>query len=492
MREEILRMDRVTYMEQGVTELNHFCLSLYAGDIMGLIPINDTGLGKLFKLMTQNLSIHYGYIYYRGRMVNQWKQSDGSYNRIGVVQTQSGLADDLTVADNVFVMRHGFRKRFIQRKVLERQLAPFLEEIDVHLSADAVAGELSPYHRLVTEIVKAVVADCRLIVLVEPGTVIGDERLNRLHEIIRHYAAKGFSFLYVSRHFEEAAQICDHAAFMLNGQIAKVLPTAQTTRQMLDCFGTEKYSRLVKNGRNKAPSPGLTPAMALKGLRFGHIRGLDMTVASGECVVVQDMNNRIYDDLVSILTGSRRPAAGQVLVNGKPVDRKSQRDIAIVQKMAADSMVFADMSYMDNLCFAMDHLVPSVWRRRGTREGIRRECAEQLGQEVFDMPVEQLSRKQRYELVYTRILLQHPKVAVCIQPFMHADVEHRMHIWTLMERLMDKDVAVVILAVNLADSLAFADRLIRIGEGQVVAQYRREEFGSLPRHTPWHGLWSGE
>lgn len=492
MREEILRMDRVTYVEQGVTELNHFCLSLYAGDIMGLIPINDTGLGKLFKLMTQNLSIHYGYIYYRGRMVNQWKQSDGSYNRIGVVQTQSGLADDLTVADNVFVMRHGFRKRFIQRKVLERQLAPFLEEIDVHLSADAVAGELSPYHRLVTEIVKAVVADCRLIVLVEPGTVIGDERLNRLHEIIRHYAAKGFSFLYVSRHFEEAAQICNHAAFMLNGQIAKVLPTAQTTQQMLDCFGIEKYSRLVKSGRNKAPSPGLTPAMALKGLRFGHIHGLDMTVAPGECVVVQDMNNRIYDDLVSILTGSRRPEAGQVLVNGKPVDRKSQRDIAIVQKMAADSMVFADMSYMDNLCFAMDHLVPLVWRRRGTREGIRRECAEQLGQEVFDMPVEQLSRRQRYELVYTRILLQHPKVAVCIQPFMHADMEHRMHIWTLMERLMDKGVAVVILAVNLADSLAFADRLIRIGEGQVVAQYRREEFGSLSRHTPWDGLWSGE
>lgn len=492
MREEILRMDRVTYIEQGVTELNHFCLNLYAGDIMGLIPINDTGLGKLFKLLAQNLSIHYGYIYYRGRMVNQWKHSDGAYNRIGVVQTQSGLADDLTVADNVFVMRHGFRKRIIQHKVLERQLAPFLEEIGVHLAADAVARELSPYHRLVTEIVKAVVADCRLIVLVEPGTVIGDERLNRLHEIIRHYAQKGFSFLYVSRHFEEAAQICDHAALMLNGQIVKVLPTAQTTQQMLDCFGVEKFSRLVKSGRSKTQFPGLAPAMELKGLRYGHIRRLDMSVAPGECVVVQDTNNRIYEDLVNILTGSRRPEAGQVLVDGKPLDRKGQRDIAIVQKMAADSMVYADLSYMDNLCFTMDHLIPSVWRRRSTREGIRRECAAQLGQDVFDMPVEQLSRKRKYELVYTRVLLQHPKVAVCIQPFMHADMEHRMHIWTLMERLMDKGVAVVILAVNLADSLAFADRFIRIGEGKVVEQYRRDEFGSLPQHIPWHGLWSGE
>ena len=70
MREETLRMDRVTYEEQGVTELNRFCLNLYAGEIMGLVPVNDTGLEALYKLLTQNLPIHYGYVHYRGRMVN--------------------------------------------------------------------------------------------------------------------------------------------------------------------------------------------------------------------------------------------------------------------------------------------------------------------------------------------------------------------------------------------------------------------------------------
>ena len=194
MREEILRMDRVTYQDGGVTELHQFCLDVYAGDILGLIPVNDTGLVSLLRLLRQNLPLHYGSVYYRGRRVNRWQQADLSYNRIAVIQPKSGLAADLTVADNVFVMRHGFRKHIISRRILKKQLEPFLQEIGLHLSADTPVRDLSPYHRLVTEIVKAVVADCRLIVLVEPGTVIGEERLSQSasdHALLR---PKGLRF----------------------------------------------------------------------------------------------------------------------------------------------------------------------------------------------------------------------------------------------------------------------------------------------------------
>ena len=97
---------------------------------------------------------------------------------------------------------------------------------------------------------------------------------------------------------------------------------------------------------------------------------------------------------------------------------------------------------------------------------------------------------EKYDLVYTRVLLQRPRVAVCMQPFMNADVEQRMQIWTLMERLLEKGVAVLILAVNLADSLSLADRLIRVLDGRVQAIYGREDFASLPPSAPWHDFWA--
>ena len=43
----------------------------------------------------------------------------------------------------------------------------------------------------------------------------------------------------------------------------------------------------------------------------------------------------------------------------------------------------------------------------------------------------------------------------------------------------------VILAVNLADSLALADRLIRIKDGTVQEVYDKKDFIKLPVNTPW-------
>ena len=61
---------------------------------------------------------------------------------------------------------------------------------------------------------------------------------------------------------------------------------------------------------------------------------------------------------------------------------------------------------MNNLCICLAEKVPSIWHDHRLRNSIFREYASVLGEEVFCMPVENLSEKQKYQLVYTRILLQ--------------------------------------------------------------------------------------
>ena len=58
MREEILRMERVTYREQGVALLENFSMKIWAGEILGLVPINHLGLYALVRLLQQNLPLH--------------------------------------------------------------------------------------------------------------------------------------------------------------------------------------------------------------------------------------------------------------------------------------------------------------------------------------------------------------------------------------------------------------------------------------------------
>ena len=400
------------------------------------------------------------------------------------------MADDLTVADKVFVLRQGFKKWVIRRKGLNQQLAPFLEETGVGLSAETCARDLSAFPRFITELVKAVVADCRLIVLMEPGSVISDARLDSLQRILRYYAAEGFSFLYVSRHYEEARQICTRAAIMVNGQIAKVVPTAETPPETLQCFGVEAYTQMVRRQeRLKPASADATPALQLKALCYGRINALTVSVAPGECVVLQDLNNHIISDLIALLSGTRKPVGGSIAVGGKTFGARLKREIAVIQQQPTRTMIFPELSYMDNLCFTLDHRLPDLWRRHAPQASVRREFESVLGTKVFDQSVETLTQKEKYDLIYTRVLLQRPRAAVCVQPFMGSDVEQRMQIWTLIERLLEKGIAVVIVAVNLADSLSLADRLIRVRDGRVQAVYGRDDFASLPPSAPWHDFW---
>ena len=198
MKEEILRMERVTYREQGAALLENFSLTVWAGEILGLVPVNHLGLSALVRLLRQNLPLHYGYVYYKEKLVNDWRSpctgmNRITMNRISVIRNRSCLAEGLTVADNIFVLRPGFKKRLMQPHILREQLKPFMEEIHMDIPADAYVEELTNFERFVVELLKAVVAGSHLVVLEDISTFISDAELEQLCGILRHYSERGMS-----------------------------------------------------------------------------------------------------------------------------------------------------------------------------------------------------------------------------------------------------------------------------------------------------------
>ena len=176
---------------------------------------------------------------------------------------------------------------------------------------------------------------------------------------------------------------------------------------------------------------------------------------------------------------------GKIIIDGVEEKICRNRNIAIVQELPTTSMIFPEMSYLDNLCFGLDHRLKSVWLKKGIKNSIMQEFGPTLGDEIFDRPIDELSERQKYQLVYLRVLLQKPKVVFCVQPFKGADLAHRKYIWELLEMMLKKNIAVVILAVNLADSLSLADRLIRIDRDSHVVEYLQKDFASIPIIAPW-------
>lgn len=246
MREEVLRMERVTYLEHGVNLLEGLSLNVFSGEIFGLVPANNFGVEALTQILQQNLPLHYGYVYYKERLVNTWRGRSEKSNRIHLIQNRTSLVGSLTVADNIFVLRPGFRKYILSPRVLRRQLSPFLEELGVDIRAEDYADNLTVFQRVVAELLKAMVSGCALTILWDVSTFVSEQELQKLHRILRHCADKGMSFLYICPHMEEAEALCHRTALMLNGQIIKIFPYGEKSPDLLPLTGTQDFARQVR------------------------------------------------------------------------------------------------------------------------------------------------------------------------------------------------------------------------------------------------------
>ena len=481
MQKETLRMERVCCADQGIAQLEGFGLRILEGEIMGLLPINSHGLTSLLRLLQRNTPLRYGYVYYREELINSWRSPRQRNNRIGLIQSESCLVGGLTVSDNIFVLRPDFKQRVMRPSVFRKQLAPFLKSVGINISADAYVDELTDFERVVVDILKSVTAGCRLIVLTDISANMCEAELLKIHVLLRRYAGEGISFLYIDYNFEELRRVCAKVALMSNGRIAKLLRANELTQESLGKYTrayNEKIRRQVSLPAYDKYSPG--SLFEIKGLSGELIDNLNFSVSSGECVALQNVDEQVFGELLSIIGGGAAPKKGEILIDGKPAALRAGGDISVISDLPTKTMLFNELSYFDNLCFLLDGRLPEIWRDGRLRAGVRREYSAILGEGVFDARIDTLSETQKYYLVYTRIAIRKPKVVFCVQPFRRADMELRVHITGLMRMLLDKGAALVVLAVGLADSLPLADRLIRIRKGLPEEVCGRGEFATMP------------
>mgnify|MGYP000615156359 CR=1 FL=1 len=110
MKQEILRFENVTRQVDGAVYLDNFNFYMTKGEIVGMLSVNDRGKKELLNLLMKRLPIESGRIYWDGGLANSWLDSEYPNNKVYVIDEHSSLIEDLSIADNMFVMRSGFKK----------------------------------------------------------------------------------------------------------------------------------------------------------------------------------------------------------------------------------------------------------------------------------------------------------------------------------------------------------------------------------------------
>jgi iron complex transport system ATP-binding protein len=230
---------------------------------------------------------------------------------------------------------------------------------------------------------------------------------------------------------------------------------------------------------------GERPEVRLRGseLRLGYgdsivIDGLDVDVLDGTVTAVIGPNGCGKSTLLRALARLLPARHGEVLLDGKRIDRYPSREVARVLGVLPQTPVAPDGLTVADLVARGRH-PHQTWYRQwsGDDETAVAEALRWTGMTEFaERTVDTLSGGQRQRVWISMALAQGTEILLLDEPTTFLDLAHQVDVLDLVERLhreMGRTVVMVLHDLNLA--ARYAGRLIAMRDGRIVADGRPEE-----------------
>lgn len=215
-------------------------------------------------------------------------------------------------------------------------------------------------------------------------------------------------------------------------------------------------------------------AIELHGLtkRYGALTavdGIDLVVPAGEVLALLGPNGAGKSTTTEMVLGLARPDAGTVRVLGRtPVEAVRAGDIGAMLQQGA---------LWDGT--TVGRLLSSVRGMYAHPLGVDEVVELAHLQDCLRTKVEKLSGGQRQRVRFALALLGDPRLIILDEPTVGLDVESRRAFWATMHGLSDEGRTIVFATHYLDEADEFADRVVVMARGRVVADGTGAEIRSV-------------
>jgi ABC-2 type transport system ATP-binding protein len=216
------------------------------------------------------------------------------------------------------------------------------------------------------------------------------------------------------------------------------------------------------------------PAVRLQGLtkRFGAVTavdGLDLTVQPGEIVAFLGPNGAGKTSTIDMMLGLSRPDAGTAEVFGLPPRTAVAQGLvtAVMQSGGLlKDLTVGETVQLTAALFAHTRPVAEVLDRAGLAD-------------IAGRRVGKCSGGQQQRLRFAMALLPEPELVILDEPTTGMDVEGRREFWSAIRADAQQGRTVLFATHYLDEADAYADRIVLVSGGRVVADGRAAEIKAM-------------
>ena len=220
-----------------------------------------------------------------------------------------------------------------------------------------------------------------------------------------------------------------------------------------------------------------TPALSITDVRFTYgatevLKGASLEVRHGEILDLVGSNGAGKSTLLNVVSGVLRPAAGQVCVDGVPLEGLSSKErakrVAVVAQNPAPPPGFSSLDVV--LMGRNPHLGLLQWESSTDIE-VCKSAMELTGTwEFAERPIASLSGGEKQRVFIARALAQEADLLLLDEPTAHLDIGYQSTVLDMVSNVRNEaGVTVVVAMHDLSLAAQYCDRVAVLDGGVITA-----------------------
>lgn len=469
----LLRTEKLSKSFNGVYALSNINFEVEAGEVHGLVCENGAGKSTLIKMLTGVYSIDEGTVFWEDQPVKIPNPSQSRTLGINVVHQDRTLIPAFDGVENAYLGREYPHKGMqVDWKIMWETVEKTRDELGIELDLSKMAIELSPPQKTCLEIIRAMMNDCKLLILDEPTASLTDKESEILFDIIGKLKKKGTSVLYVSHRMDEIFRLTDRITVFKNGSMVSCVKTSEVDKDKLVSMMTDEWkgSDIVHNtnfGKVLLEVQGIRTKDSV--MKKGSLK-----VREKEILGVFGLGGSGRTELLEGIYGYRPITEGTVTIDGEQQNMLSpansiKKGMVLISEDRRGKALVGNLSIKENVLLScIDRYAKHGYLDEKKEKQDVSEKAEALKIRMtgLDQRIIELSGGNQQKAVFAKALMTNPKVFLCDEPTQAVDIMTRNEIHKLLREKADAGNAVVYVSSDLKEILEVADTIQLVVQGE--------------------------
>ena len=352
-------------------------------------------------------------------------------------------------------------------------------KIDVH----AKVSDLNIGQRQMTEIMKALAGNAKLIVMDEPSSTLSKREFETLIRLIKDLKEKGITLIYISHHLEELFIVGDRITILRDGKFVACREAKEINEDDLVEYMTGAKVSSQKNYVEPKPL-NEEKVLEVKYLCNEKVSNISFDLHKGEVLGLYGLVGAGRTEVIRSIFGADPFDGGEILLHGKqvhfrhtgeaiangigliPENRKTQGLVQILPVWENMTMVALDKCKKNG--FVNYKIIQETCEQYKKSLNVKTPSIKTI--------IQNLSGGNQQKVIIAKWLFRDCDILLIDEPTQGIDVMVKEEIYKIIHSLSKEGKSIIVVSSELDELLRICDNIIVMFDGRQVMTSSKENF----------------